>query len=178
MCRNTKPFNGNYHALPGTADSLREALLMCFILANKRQRQTKADAQELNCQRSQQAVAYSTFGPFTSPPTPPRNPQHFPGLDIYLKVSLSFMKHLPLPLYFLPCAISSLKYFITSADKLWSASLLSLSAIQPHKPHNFQHFCHCGMLLQNHRKQWGNQRGAMVWAVSLPLLLMSCNLEQ
>lgn len=67
MCRNTKPFNGNYHALPGTADSLREALLTCFILANKRQRQTKADAQELNCQRSQQAVAYSTFGPFTSP---------------------------------------------------------------------------------------------------------------
>lgn len=106
MCRNTKPFNGNYHALPGTADSLREALLTCFILANKRQRQTKADAQELNCQRSQQAVAYSTFGPFTSPPTPPRNPQHFPGLDIYLKVSLSFMKHLPLPLYFLPCVIS------------------------------------------------------------------------
>ena len=38
MQRNTKLFNGNYHALTGTADSLREALSMCIILANKRQK--------------------------------------------------------------------------------------------------------------------------------------------
>lgn len=31
---------------------------------------------------------------------------------------------------------------------------------------------------QNHRKQCGNQRGGIVWAVSLQLLLMSCNLQQ
>lgn len=38
MRRNTKLLNGNYHALPGTADSWREALSTCFILANKRQK--------------------------------------------------------------------------------------------------------------------------------------------
>lgn len=38
MRRNTKPFNGNYHALPGTADSLRGALPTCFSLASERQK--------------------------------------------------------------------------------------------------------------------------------------------
>lgn len=31
-------FSSNYHALPGTADSLREALSACFTLANGRQK--------------------------------------------------------------------------------------------------------------------------------------------
>lgn len=39
-------------------------------------------------------------------------------------------------------------------------------------------FFHYGTPHQNRRKQCGNQRGGLVWAVSLQLLLMSCNLEQ
>jgi len=54
-----KAFQGNYHALPGTVDSLREVILMCFILANKRQ---KTDISR--CTRaelpSSKAVAYSS----------------------------------------------------------------------------------------------------------------------
>lgn len=42
MHRNTKLFNGNYHAVPGTADSLREALSMCFIIEDKRQKMYKS----------------------------------------------------------------------------------------------------------------------------------------
>lgn len=74
-------------------------------------------------------------------------------------------------------------YFFTcssTGDKLnkhFAAVFVSLQHPNPHH-HHLHQFCHRGTPHQNHRKQCGNQRGGMVWAVSLQLLLMSCNLEQ
>lgn len=65
----------------------------------------------------------------------------------------------------------------SAADKLWNASP-SLSSVHPQSPHHrhLHYFCHRCTPLHKTRKQWENPRGVRVWAATLTLLLMSCNL--
>lgn len=93
-----------------------------------------------------------------------------------MTLSFSMMYAPPIPphLYLSNKTFSHVHQWVTN----WTGTLLlslSPSSTQCHHLHQFFHY---GTPHQNHKKQCGNQRGGLVWAVSLQLLLMSCNLEQ
>lgn len=96
----------------------------------------------------------------------------------------SYISYQPCSFPFSSMPFHSPKLLLHMFISRWQTVNKHLAAVfvsfQPPNLHNhhLHHFCHHGTPLQNHRRQRGNQRGGMVWAVSPPLLLMSCNLEQ